>query len=76
MVLKIAFDSKIEDFFGWQKNRLMPIFIGEIGGFRRPDGKKTNLAKMVFENRPRVVLANRPIVMGIISNDENILLAL
>ena len=51
-VLKTAFDSKIEDFFRLARKPTDAYFYRLIGGFRRPGGKKTILAKMGFENCP------------------------
>ena len=52
VVLKTAFGNKIEDFFRLARKPTDAYFYRLIGGFRRPDGKKTNLVKMGFENCP------------------------
>ena len=52
MVLKTAFESKVEDFFRLARKPTDAYFYRLTGGFCSSDGKKTDLVKMGFENRP------------------------
>ena len=54
-VLKTVFESKVEDYFRLAKKPTDAYFYKLTGGFCSPDGKKTGLAKMGFENRPYIL---------------------